>query len=363
MEENLSISGSENKKSSVLMLIFKIILFIALLIPSVGFIGSKYSTASTENVINTYNLNRWNEFYALPQNSLDIVFLGSSHSYCTFDPEIIDSKLGTSSYQLGMPLQHMDSTYYTMREVLNYQKPKLAVVEVYWDMMDDEFELTQAGYLFQVIKNKELEREYIKEVFPLSEKIKYTFSSFRYQADYFAYRTSELKKSVEEQYKVSMPATQRQEGTEQYRSKGYTYCDYHMLPDEFDKTNQFKNLDGSQWKINETQVKYLKKLVKLCNDNNTDVIFVTAPVANISMEYIKNYNEIHNTVADIAKDEGVQYIDFNYVNGELGLLEHENFRDDAHLNHSGVEIVDDYFAKWLTDNYYAPKNKIQLSKN
>lgn len=354
MEEISYISTSDRIKGMVL-LIFKLVLFIAVLIPAVIFIGNKYSKASTENLINTYNQSRWNEFYALPKDSLDIVFLGSSHSYCTFDPEIIDSRLGTSSYQLGMPLQHMDSTYYTMREVLNYQKPKLAVVEVYWDMMDDEFELTQAGYLFQVMKNKELEKQYISEVFPLSEKLKYNNAALRYQADYFAYRTSELKKSVEAKYNVAMPQTQKQQGSEKYRSKGYTMCDYKMLPDEFDKTNQFKNLDGNKWKINDTQVKYLKKLTKLCRDNGTDVIFVTAPVANVSMDYIKNYGQIHNTVQNIADEMNVPYLDYNYVNGENNLLTNDNFRDDAHLNHSGVTIVDNNFADWLEINY--GKNK------
>ena len=350
MEEISYTSTSDKKKAGILLLAVKMLVFVGMLVPAVVFMGNRYSVASTENKINTYNQSRWNEFYALPKDSLDIVFLGSSHSYCTFDPEIIDNRLGTSSYQLGMPLQHMDSTYYTMREVYNYQKPKLAVVEVYWDMMDDEFELTQAGYLFQVMKNKELERDYIKEVFPAGEKLRYSTSAFRYQADYFAYRTAELKKSVEAKYNVSMPATQKQQGEEKYRSKGYTYCNYNMLPDEFDKTNQFKNLDGAKWKINETQVQYLKKLTKFCRDNGTEVIFVTAPVANVSMEYIKNYNKIHDTINGIAEEMQVRYVDYNYVNGENNLLKNENFRDDAHLNHSGVEIVDNNFADWLEIN-------------
>jgi len=31
-------------------------------------------------------------------------------------------------------------------------------------------------------------------------------------------------------------------------------------------------------------------------------------------------------------------------------LTNDNFRDDAHLNHSGVEIVDKYFANWLRED-------------
>lgn len=349
MEENLYISSSKKKKKFNFIYI-KAVVFILCLIPGVQYLGSKYITASTENLINTYNEKRWNEFYELPKNSLDIVFLGSSHSYCTFDPEIFDEQLGTSSYQMGMPLQHLDTTYYTLLEVLNYQKPELAVVEVYWDMLDDEFELTQAGYLFQVMRNKQLEEEYIKDVFPTGEKVKYNIDAFRYQADYFAYRNSELKKDIEEKLNVSLPEKERQTGTEEYRSKGYTMCDYNMLPDEFDKTNQFKGLDGKEWSADKAQIKYLNKIIETCRNNEIELVFVTAPIANVSMEYISNYDYIHNAVKKIADDNDIKYIDYNMVNRDEGLLTNDNFRDDAHLNHSGVGIVDNHFIGWLNEN-------------
>ncbi len=336
-------TATEPKK--MLIFILKVIIFIAALVPFVYKVGLKYSQASTENLVNGYNQSRWNDFYALPKNSLDMVFLGSSHSYCTFDPEIFDTALGTESFQLGMPLQHMDTTYYTLREVLNYQKPKCVVLEVYWDMLDDKFELTQAGYLFQVMQNKELEEEYIREVFPLSEKLKYYTPSFRYQADYFAFETSEQKKKIEAKYNVAMPVSAKQQGTEKYRSKGYTYCDYNMLPDEFDKTNQFKNLDGLKWEIDKTQQKYLLKLTDLCKQQGINIIWVTAPIANVSMDYIKNYDGIHNVIQTLADKYGVEYFDYNLINKEKNLLTNDNFRDDAHLNHSGVEIVDRDFIE------------------
>ena len=75
---------------------------------------------------------------------------------------------------------------------------------------------------------------------------------------------------------------------------------------------------------------------------------VTAPIANVSMEYIKNYDKIHSQLEKISEDAmSEDYIDYNIVNSEEHLLENENFRDDAHLNDSGVEIVDKHFSKWL----------------
>ena len=235
--------------------------------------------------------------------------------------------------------------------MLNYQSPKDVVLEVYWDMLDDDFELTQAGYLFQVMKNKDLEKEYIKTVFPLSEKVKYNVNIFRYQADYFAYRNTKLKEKLENNYGFFTPAKAKQEGIEKYRSKGYTYCNYNMLPDEFDKTNQFKNTDGKVWKASSSQLKYLNKIIELCNEKGIRLTFVTAPVANVSLDYIQNYDYIHNYVEDIANKNGIKYLDYNIVNKDKTLFDNNNFRDDAHLNHSGVEIADKYFINWYKQNY------------
>ncbi len=328
----------------------KISLFVAALVPFTVKLGQKYAAASTENKINTYNECRWNDFYVLPKNSLDVVFLGSSHSYCTFDPEIFDAELGTSSFQMGMPLQHMDTTYYSFLEILNYQHPKCVVLEVYWDMLDDDFELTQAGYLFQVMKNEELKRQYIADVFPLSEKIKYSLGALRYQTDYFAFKSSELKTKIELKFDVETPAKQKQVGQEYYRSKGCNFCDYQMLPDEFDKTNQYKGLDGKKWKMSEVQKKYLLKLTNRCKKEGIDIIWVTAPVANVSMDFIKNYDLIYGQVEKLAIENNVTYIDYNRVNKQKKLLTNDNFRDDAHLNNSGIAIIDKEFMPVLREH-------------
>ena len=91
MTNNLSTSSSDEKPiKTVIFYILKGFLFIICLIPVIYGIGKEYSSASTENLINTYNEKRWAEFYELEKNSIDMVFLGSSHSYCTFDPDIFE---------------------------------------------------------------------------------------------------------------------------------------------------------------------------------------------------------------------------------------------------------------------------------
>lgn len=353
MRENLYTSSSKRRKAvknSGFICFIKILLVIIIAVPVFNYFGVKYKSAADKNVINAFTKQRFDDFYALEEDSLDMVFVGSSHAYCTFDPEIIDTGLKLKSFQMGTPLQHPDTTYYELREIYKTQHPKYVVMELYWDVLDDRFELKQANSFFEVLKSNDIKEEYIKNVFPLSDKIKYTLLPIRYQQDYFAYEGAEIEKKIENKYGVSKKQTEIQQGEEYYRSKGYVYSNQLMISSEYDSTNQFKSFDGKNFAIDKAQKKYVEDIIKLCKDEGSQLIFVTAPVANVSMEYIKNYDLVHNQVSAIAAENGVPYIDYNIENAKRKLLTNENFRDDAHLNHSGVEIVDWDFINWFKEN-------------
>ncbi len=312
--------------------------------------GLRYQEAASHNIINAFTQKRFEDFYALPQNSLNMVFIGSSHSYCTFDPELFDNNFAISSYQMGTPLQHLDTSYYELLEIYRTQTPDVVVLETYWDVLDDRFEMKQANSFFEVLQNEELKKEYIQKVFPLSEKIKYYLLPIRFQQDYFAYEANEISKKIEQTYGVQKKKIQYQEGEEYYRSKGYVYCNMGMLPGEYNETNQFRGLDGKNWEIDETQAGYVKKIAALCKQKGSELVMVTAPIALVSMDYIQNYDKIHQKMAALAEEVHANYIDYNVINQQIGMLTNENFRDDAHLNDSGVQIVDRHFINWLTEN-------------
>ncbi|MDO4620425.1 MAG: hypothetical protein Q4B09_07390 [Lachnospiraceae bacterium] len=295
------------------------------------------------NGTNKFTEQRYQEFYSLPEGDVDLLFIGSSHSYCTFNPANFPAYRG---YQLGTPLQHADTSYYVLKDALKHQTPKIVVQEVYWDMLDDDFDLKQASTFFSVLDDDSIRKEYIDEVFPLAEKFKYSIPAIRYQSDYFAYRAAKINANLETAYGVAAPKENGSAGNEYYVNRGYVYCDTIMPEAEYDRTNQFKTLNGNNLKISDTQTLYLKKIKTLCDQNNILLIFVTAPIAPVSMNYIRNYHALHDQIASIADQLEVPYLDYNLI--DLGLTD-LNFRDDAHLNDSGVNIVDEHFNAWLNN--------------
>ena len=357
MQENLYTSSSKKRKfKRSVRCAITIVAVIIIVMPIFNYFGGLYKSAADKNVINAFTKQRFDDFYALEPNSLDMVFIGSSHPYCTFDPEIIDAGLGTRSFQMGTPNQCPDTSYYELREILKYQSPKYVVMEIYWDVLDDGFELKQANSFFEVVKSNDIKEEYIKKGFPLSDKVKYSLLPIRYQQDYFAYEGNEMQKDIEQKYGVAKKQTEVQQGEEYYRSKGYVYSNQLMISTEYNTTNQFRGLDGKDFEIDSHQKKYLDLIVELCREQNIELVFVTAPVANVSMEYIQNYDAINKVVSDYAAENNVPYIDYNMENIQRNLLTNENFRDDAHLNHSGVEIIDADFIIWFRDNVAKIRN-------
>lgn len=341
-----SYTSSSNKKANVW---FRVIIFIIILCTISYFVGEYFESIGKKNKAISNYKRTLEEFYKLEPNTLDLVFLGSSHSYCTFDPEIIDNKLGTNSFNMASPMQHADSSYFLLKETLKYHKPDTIVFEIYWDMIDDEFELKQAETILSAIDNENLKKEYIKEVFPLNEKIKYFFKPVRYQRDAFAYWNKDLTETVEEHMADKKPEEKTKQGIEYYKGKGFIYSDIIIPESKFYEDNQFIGLDGEQWDFDKTQKKYIEKLVNLCHSENIKIVFVTAPIANISMEHIKNYDSLHKKISDFARELEVPYRDYNIINKEKKLLTNSNFRDDAHLNYSGVEIIMKDFVDWIED--------------
>ena len=74
---------------------------------------------------------RWGDFQDLEDNSLDVIFLGSSHAYHSFNPEIIDELIPIESFALGIPGDNLPILYHEVREVLHSQSPKLIAIDTF----------------------------------------------------------------------------------------------------------------------------------------------------------------------------------------------------------------------------------------
>ncbi len=70
------------------------------------------------------------EYYA-QADAVDTVFVGSSHSYRSFDPDTIDPILGSHSFNLGTSQQQPDGSYWLIREAAANSPLKTVYLETF----------------------------------------------------------------------------------------------------------------------------------------------------------------------------------------------------------------------------------------
>lgn len=95
-------------------------------------------------------LNKWDDIHN-NKNKYDFLILGSSRAYSGYNPKIIDSVLGVNSYNMGTPSQDIAETYYILKEIFCYQKPKVVVLDNFIESTDTNISyypiLTNASFM------------------------------------------------------------------------------------------------------------------------------------------------------------------------------------------------------------------------
>ena len=69
-------------------------------------------------------------FYDLPKNSLQVLFLGTSHVGYSVSPVQLYKDYGITSYNLGTSDQGFDTSLLLLRETFKTQHPKLIILDV-----------------------------------------------------------------------------------------------------------------------------------------------------------------------------------------------------------------------------------------
>lgn len=280
---------------------------------------------------NKDNMHTWitRGFYEEEKNSLDVLFLGNSDVYRGISPIILWDDHGIASYAYTASGQRLWTAYYMLKEALLYQKPKVVVFDV--DAVFSNNDSSKANYrkAFDNMKNNKVKYEAINDKiykFTFEEKISFYFPIIRYHSRY-----NELTK---EDFK-------------------YAFYNYHFAYKGLDMVTRikpYKNGYDYMQKTKDVEIsdkvkKYLDGIVKLCKDNNVELIFTELPSAtswNLSKSEV---------ISKYAKENNIKFIDLNKEEIEGFDWKTDTCDGGDHLNVFGAEKVTRYLGKYLTSNY------------
>lgn len=293
------------------------------------------------------------EMYSQP-GKIDIAFAGASLTQRGIDPYIMDKELDYNTFDYAFSAQVYTGTYYSLKELFKYHKPKLIVLTT-----DSLSYTTKEEKTMAYISTS----QYMKS---LTNNIQYYFGSAQdgsYLDRLFVWRGDHVKSiqeainNVNEKLKpayVNYPEPGQVDSLATHKSgyigKGFTKID-PSDPKEgtinYDKIGKATYDSDNISDIQEKDVEYLKKINELCKTNNCELILLNTPAPAFSILGTKNYFEFDNEIAKISKELNIEYYNYNLIKPDLFKSQGDYFSDHEHLNGKGAEAFSKSLATFL----------------
>jgi hypothetical protein len=249
--------------------------------------------------------------------NVDILFVGSSHCYRSFDPRIFQSR-GLTVFNAGSRNQSPINTYFLLKRYLEGLNPRLVV-------MDASFETFQS-------------REGLESFYDLSWNMPYSGEMMEMAlASHHPYAintaVSLMLDSFRPGYAEKFAAlVQTPQPGKKYVPGGYVET-HKVAPPIIDNPHDTVRLS-------EMQLSYFDAIIGLIQRHGIPMLVVAQPLPREYLKSIANYRAVTDTIAGIARRHGVPFVDFNDA---LTLDSRSCFMDNVHLNQKGVTLYDRYF--------------------
>lgn len=277
------------------------------------------------------------------QENIETLFLGSSHVFCGYDPRTLDEALGENTYFASTPVQKADGSYYLLKEALK----KNHIKKVYLDMFFYQYRdipakrsSAQMYYIYCITDNMENNWNKIEFLLNASSCELY-IESFLPAARYGNYLLD--RKRLERVVK-----SKRSEEYVNYENAPPSFYKGAMIsPDVSGSPKMIITTDETEMAeniISKYSLECLNKIVKLCKEEEIELVLVTTPFTNFYVQAIGNYDTYYEYVKEYAKANDIEYYDFNLCKMDILDMENEDFMDYHHLSGKGAVKYSAVFA-------------------
>lgn len=296
--------------------------------------------------------NTYLDFYDLEKDSTDVLFLGSSHAMCSFNPQVIYDEYGITSYNLASEQQSLVVSYYWLREALKYQSPQAVVLDtymlykfganyVYNEMNCSEGSVRKAMDGMRPSPLKWEAAQTIAQIDPTQSALSYLFLNIRYHARWAHLDEDDFTES-------SM--------IEHGGVKGFTTTGGTAPWASYTPFTAAEAASAEPEAMFGTSQVYLDKIVALCADQGIQLILTNIPCDSSPERYAATHA--------YADAHGLPYYDFN----EASLYDAIGYDATtdllSHPNYHGAEKVSRYLGGILAGEYgIAPRTDTSFDKS
>lgn len=314
-----------NKKVKIFSNYLKIIVCVALITCTFKY-GYSYFNSLFRN--ETDGVSYGDSFHSMPEDSVDIIVLGSSHAQYSFIPSFMYQDTGLYSYVLGSACQPLKVSYEMLKEALKTQNPELVVLEVFTATPLKSTCDGDSCYVMSAYQMRDEERTNTIKMLPEDKQGTYLND---YLINHNNWRTINSLSDFEIEDWID-PCFGYVEQTTSLPVDNWWY------PNTYYETEEVE--------LNDEDRDALNNILSLCKDNGIELFLYMMPMEDIDVE-----NQSYRyKVWQWADENEVRYIDFVDIAEELDYrLQIHN--DGAHSMVNGSGYITDYLADYFVSNY------------
>ena len=273
------------------------------------------------------------DFYAQPDGTVDVLLVGNSHSGINIDTATLWDSRGIAAYDLWGGVQPLWNSYHYIVEALKHQTPRLIVLEVMASTSDYEYSEEQ-----NQIKNTagmRLSRNKIEAVrisAPEDRQLELLLGFPLYHG-----RFDELTMEDFQHFPWS-------KGLENFKGSVLRYGT---------GSYEFESAEGvsDTAPVMDKELEYLNRIIALCREEGVPLMLLKTP----SLER-EQTQPILNTVAEIAADNDLAFVNMNLMDAELGITAGD-WSLDRHMNAGGARKLSVWLAEYVQREYGIPDRR------
>lgn len=265
--------------------------------------------------------------------SLDLIFVGASHTQNSIIPQIIDEGLGTNSYNLAIGSMTTADRKIMIQKETGRNPIKTVVLEL------------SLGALLRSVKNDAADGNFhmFNRMDTFSEKVSYLFK--RTPVDNWAYIYA--RSMVTSIYSImsgnfGKEPSDRQRGYLPVAARDYTLGKKQIV-EEYQQ-NVF-SID----EYNKDSVKEFENTIDFCNEKGVRLIVIVAPVSDGFLWKYKNVDEFQDWLSGLCKEKGVEFYNFHLLKNKYKLLSDSKSygASQDHMSDDGAKVFSKFFVDFI----------------
>lgn len=261
-----------------------------------------------------------------PENTFDVVGIGSSHMYCTLNPLHLYEQTGLRSYVLATQQQPPMASLYYAKEALKTQKPDVLVIEaLMFSLHTEKASESVAHDAIDPFPNTLNKLLMIHRMNQVDGKENYYFNIMKYHNRWKELSAGDFDFS--------------------YREKTDPYRGLVFLTKAGESTFTTVSYDDTEPAVLRAENRnILLELKALAEENNTKLLLFFAPFTQSDTQ-----KGLFKALHVFAEENGIETLDLNLPQEGVAFDPATDFFDEGHLNVFGSEKATEYLGRYLLE--------------